>query len=124
MSAENVKPRKGLAFGMAIVGAFLIAAVLVLAMRHYTTPPPLGKERAETRARALKELRAAENDALHQVGWVDPTKGIVRLRIEDAMQMVEREWRNPAAARSNLLARVAKANAAPPKAPETPSPFE
>lgn len=124
MNSETNKPRAGLAFGIAIVGAFLIVAVLVLAMRHYTTPPSLGKERAETRARALAELRAAENDALHQVGWVDPTKDLVRLRIEDAMQIVEREWRNPAAARSNLLARVAKANVAPPKAPEKPSPFE
>jgi hypothetical protein len=41
------------------------------------------------------------------------------------MMLVEREWaQNPAAARSNLIARVEKATAAPPKAPEKPSPFE
>ena len=58
-------------------------------------------------------------------GWVDPTKGIVRLRIEDAMKWVEQEWgRDPAAARSNLISRVEKATALPPKVPEKPSQFE
>jgi hypothetical protein len=124
MNGEPTRLRSALAYGIAVLGAFLIVAALVLAMRHYTQPRPLGEDRAVTRARALAELRGAENDALRNVGWVDPAKGIVRLRIEDAMQMVERQWRNPAAARSNLLARVAKANEAPPKAPEKPSPFE
>jgi len=124
MNPEPANSRSGLMFGVAIVGAFLIVALLVLAMKHYTTPPPLGAERAQARAQALRELHAAENEALHTFGWVDPAKGIVRLRIEDALKMVEREWRNPAAARSNLIARVEKANAAPPKAPEKPSPFE
>ena len=124
MNPEPTNSRSGLIFGVAIVGAFLIVVVLVLAMKHYTTPPPLGAERAQTRAQALRELRAAENEALNTIGWVDPSKGIVRLRIEDALKMVERDWRNPAEARSNFIARVEKANAVPPKAPEKPSPFE
>jgi ribosomal protein L15E len=71
------------------------------------------------------ELRAAETEALNTTGWVDPAKGLVRLRIEDAMRWVESEWgRNPAAARSNLMTRVDKATALPPKQPEKPSQFE
>jgi hypothetical protein len=46
----------------------------------------------------------------------------VRLPIADAMKIIERSWQNPAAARSNLLERVAKANPPPPK--PAPSPFE
>jgi hypothetical protein len=77
------------------------------------------------RTKALAELRAAEAQALNNVGWVDPAKNIVRLRIEDAMTIVERDWgQNPAAARSNLITRVEKATAAPPKAPQKPSEFE
>src|SRR5438552_4474617 len=91
-------------------------------MHRYTQPPPLGQDKAAERARALKELRAAEADALNNVGWVDPAKDIVRLRIEDAMKLVERAWRNPPAARSNLLERVAKAYPPPPK--PAPSPWE
>jgi len=40
------------------------------------------------------------------------------------MQITEREWQNPAAARSNLMARVEKAAAPAPQAPAKPSPFE
>jgi hypothetical protein len=41
----------------------------------------------------------------------------VRLRIEDAKNLVLREWQNPSAARSNLIARVEKATYVPPPKP-------
>jgi hypothetical protein len=40
------------------------------------------------------------------------------------MQIVEREWHDPVTARSNLTARVEKATAPAPPAPEKPSAFE
>ena len=124
----NSDPRRegtGLAYVIVVLGAFLIVAGLVWAMKHYTQPSPLGEERAAVRAKALAELRAAEAEALNTTGWVDPTKGLVRLRIEDAMGWVETEWaRSPGAARSNLVTRVDKATAPPPKQPEKPSQFE
>jgi len=122
MNSEPFRERTGLAYALAILGSFLIVAALVWAMHKYTEPAPLGANRAAERARALAEMRAAEADALNNVGWVDQGKGIVRLRIEDAMKLVERSWQNPPAARSNLLERVAKANPPPPK--PAPSPFE
>lgn len=108
----------------AVVLVCLIFAALVWKMRQYTTPAPLGAERAAERAKALVELRAAETDALNNVGWVDPTKGLVRLPIAEAMKLVENKWQNPAKARADLIARVEKATALPPKAPEKPSAFE
>ena len=122
MNAEAVRERSRLAYAVAILGSFLIVAALVWAMRHYTQPAPLGAQRAAERARALAELRASEAEALNTVGWIDQSKGLVRLRIEDAMALVERAWQNPPAARSNLLERVAKANPPPPK--PAPSPYE
>jgi len=122
MNSGPVSERTGLAYALAILGSFLIVAALVWAMHKYTEPAPLGANRAAERARALAEMRAAETDALNNVGWADQAKGIVRLRIEDAMKLVERSWQNPPAARSNLLERVAKANPPPPK--PAPSPFE
>jgi hypothetical protein len=115
-----------LAYIVALLGTFLIVAGLVWAMRHYTQAPPLAEDRAVVRAKALAELRAAEAEALEHPGWIDPAKGLVRLPIEEAMRLVEREWgRDPAAARSNLIARVEKANPPPPPAaPAKPSPFE
>jgi hypothetical protein len=112
------------AYAVGILGSFLIVVALTWALHRYTQPPPLGEDRAAARAKALAEMRAAEADALNNTAWIDASKGIVRLRIVDAMQLVEREWQNPAAARSNLIARVEQATALPPKVPEKPSPFE
>jgi hypothetical protein len=111
-----------MAYAIAILGAFLIVAGLVAAMRHYIQAPALNANRAAERSKVLGEIRAAEADASQNVGWIDQGKGIVRLRIADAVQIAEREWKNPAAARSNLIVRVDKAN--PPPPPPKPSQFE
>ena len=95
-----------------IVGSLLIVAALVWAMQHYTQPPPLGEDRVAQRKKALAELRAAEASELSSYAWLDQSKGIVRLPIIEAMKLTLREWQNPAAARSNLIARVEKATAA------------
>ena len=125
MNSDPRAERTGLAYMIAVLGCFLIVAGLVLVMRHYTQPSAVGAERAAVRAKTLAELRAAEVEALNTTGWIDAGKGLVRLRIEDAMQWVEKEWaRDPAAARSNLISRVDKATAPPPKQPEKPSQFE
>jgi hypothetical protein len=115
---------RGYSVTVAVIVASLIFIALVWKMREYTTPAPLGAERAAERAKALHELRAAEADALNNVGWIDQTKGLVRLPIADAMKLAEREMQNPSQARSNLLARVEKAFYVPPKPPEKPSAFE
>lgn len=112
------------AYAIAVVGTFLIMAFLVWAMRHFTQPAPLNANRAAERAKALGEIRAAEADGLNNVGWIDPVKGVVRLPIAEAMKLTEREWQNPAAARSNLIARVEKATFVPPPPPAKPSQFE
>lgn len=125
MSMEPNNRRATWPYVVAILGAFLIVAALVATMRRYATQPALDAARAAERAKALSELRAAEQQALTTTAWLDQGKGLVRLRVEDAMAIVERDWgQNPAAARSNLIERVAKATAAPPKAPEQPSDFE
>ena len=103
----------------------MLIALLVLFMRRYVQSTPLDAARAAERAKALAELRGLEHQALTTPAWIDQGTGLVRLRIEDAMAIVEREWgKNPAAARSNLIERVVKATALPPKPPEKPSAFE
>jgi hypothetical protein len=124
MNSQPARERTGVAYFVAILGSFLIVAALVWAMQRYTQPPPLGEDRVALRKKALAELRAAEASELDTYGWVDQGKGIVRLPIKEAMKLALREWQNPAAARSNLIARVEKATALPPPAPAKPSPFE
>jgi hypothetical protein len=114
------------AYAIAVIGAILIVVFIDRELKKYTQPPPVDANRAEERAKALAEIRNTEADALNNTGWIDPTKGIVRLRIEDAMDLMARAWgANAAAGRSNLLARVEKANPPPPPpAPVKPSEFE
>jgi hypothetical protein len=125
MNSESAPDRTVWAYAVGILGSFAILAGLAWAIQHYTRPASLGEDRAAVRAKALMELRAAEAEALAHAGWVDPVKGIVRLPIEEAMRLVERDWgQNSSAARSNLIARVEKATATSPKPPEKPSQFE
>src|SRR5436305_1217252 len=124
MNGEPMAQRPALAYLIGILGCFLIVAALGWAIYKYTQPAPLGEDRAAVRAKALAELRAADKDALENVGWIDQSKGLVRLRIEDAKNLVLREWQNPAAARSNLIARVEKATYVPPPPPPKPSALE
>jgi hypothetical protein len=124
LNSEPARDRTTLCYIAGILGCFLIVAALVWAMRHYTRPAPLGEDRVAVRKKALAELRASEAEELNTYGWLDQGKGVVRLPIAEAMKLALREWQNPAAARSNLIARVEKATALPPKAPEKPNPFE
>jgi hypothetical protein len=124
MNGESAAQRPGLAYLVGILGCFLIVAALGWAIYKYTQPVPLGEDRAAVRAKALAELRAADKEALENVAWIDQGKGLVRLRIEDAKNLVLREWQNPAAARSNLIARVEKATYVPPPPPPKPSALE
>ena len=124
MTSEPARERTSLVYVLAVLGALLIVAALVWEMQRYTQPPPLGQDRVALRKKALAELRAQEANELSSYGWVDQAKGVVRLPIAEAMKLALSEWQNPAAARSNLIARVEKATALPPKAPEKPSPFE
>jgi hypothetical protein len=124
MNDHPAPERTGLAYLFGILGSLLIVAVLVWAMQRYTQPPPLGEDRVAQRRKALADLRAAEATELESYGWVDQAKGVARLPIAEAMKLALRDWQKPAAARSNLIARVEKATAVPPAVPAKPSPFE
>ena len=122
--SRNAGSNRVAVYAFAVLGSFMIFSALVWAMWHYTRPAPLGEDRVAIRRKALTELRAAEAETLNNYGWQDQAKGIVRLPIAQAVKLAEREWQNPPAARSNLIARVAKATALPPKAPEKPNPYD
>jgi len=122
--SESSSCSRNVSVTLAVVLVCLIFAALVWKTRQYTTPAPLGAERAAVRAKALAELRDADAQALNHVGWVDQAKGVVRLPITNAMTLTQAKWQNPAQARADLIARVEKATALPPKPPEKPSAFE
>ena len=114
------------AYIIAGLGALLIVALLVVVMVDYTRPAPLTEDRASLRHKNLEDLRNANTEVLSNPNyvWQDQSKGVVRMPINQAMEMSLKLWQDKNSARSNLIARVEKATAAPPKAPEKPSQFE
>jgi len=109
---------------VAVLGAFLVVGVLVLVMKNSTPAPALNAARVQERKAALAELRDANAKALGSYEAVDASKQTVRLAVERAMELTIEEYKNPAAARTSLIARAEKANEPPPKPPEQPSKYE
>ncbi|MBI5388580.1 MAG: hypothetical protein HZA90_28285 [Verrucomicrobia bacterium] len=108
----------------AVVGTFLLMAFLVNIMLQQTAPPPVDQVRAAERAKARAEVLATGTETLTTFGKVDEAKGLYRVPIEQAMKATIAEYKNPAAARTNFIARVEKATAVPPKPPEKPNVYE
>jgi hypothetical protein len=115
--SNTPKIRAASVWFIAIVGAFLIMAWLVSYVRKYTAPPPLNQARIEERRKAFAELEASNAEMLNNYGWVDQSKGLVRLPLDRAISLTFQEWQNPAGARAKLLALAEKSAATPPAAP-------
>jgi hypothetical protein len=118
----NVNHASGAAIGFIV--ASLIFLALVVIVKLSVKVPAIDADRNATISKALFEIRTNEVASLNNVGWVDKQRGIVRLPIATAMQLVGRNWQNPAQARADLTARAKKANAPLPKQPAKPNPFE
>jgi hypothetical protein len=108
----------------AILGTFLVMAFLVGLMRHYTTPPSISAERAAERMKILADFNAVNLPLVEKYDWQDKDKGIVRVPVARAKELVLEEWQNPAAAHSHLMERAAKAFAPPPKPPPVKNEYE
>lgn len=112
------------AAGIGVLIVSVIFAVLSVVVKLSVTAPAIDADRDAARTKALTEIRTTENASLNYAGWVDQSRGIVRLPIATAEQLAAQAWQNPAAARADLTARAEKAAAPAPKAPEKPSAFE
>ena len=106
--SNRQKCRAGLSV-LGVAGSFLVMAWLVWLMRDYTQPPAPAQARAQERLKIKAEFDAANAPLLAGYDWADKPKGIVRIPVERAKELIVGEWQNPAAGRSNLLARAAKA---------------
>ena len=109
---------------VAILASFLLVAFLVRQMVRVARPAAVGSNRAEARAKDNADIRAAGASALQNWGYVDQGKGVVRMPIEEAMKATIQGYKSAGAFHSNLVARVEKATALPPKPPEPKNEFE
>ncbi len=108
----------------AFLGTFLIVALLVLLMQSYSQPPSIAATRAAERMKNLSDFQAVNAPLLEKYDWRDQAKGFVRVPLERAKDLVLQEWQDPAAARSNLMARAASEFAPAPKPPPQKNVYE
>jgi hypothetical protein len=118
----NVNRASGAAIGFVI--ASVIFFVLVAVVKFSVTVPAIDADRDTTISKALFEIRTNEVASINSAGWVDKQRGVVRLPIETAMRMLERNWQNPTNARADMISRAEKASEPLPKQPAKPNPFE
>lgn len=112
---------------LGVIGAFVVMAVLVTALKHYTTVSPISAARAQERYKIASDIRQKTRIELETTGYLDKEKGVVRLPNSVATALAVKQWADPAKARAELLERAAKAffvPPPPPPAPEKKSDFE
>lgn len=119
VNSPDVNHASGAAVGFII--ASVIFAVLTVIVKVSATVPPIDADRAATISQTLYEIHTNEVASLNNPGWIDKPRGIVRLPIDTAMQITATEWRDPAQARADLIARAQKSTA---PAPKQANPFE
>jgi hypothetical protein len=122
MNTENVNRASSAVTGFIV--ASLIFSVLAVVVNFAVHVPAIDADRNAARAKALSEIQAAEEKSLNNAGWIDQSRGIVRLPIETAMQEAAQAWQSPAQARADLIGRQETASKPAPVAPAKPSAFE
>jgi hypothetical protein len=119
---NNINRASGAAVGFIIASLIFIALAAVVKFGVHV--PAIDADRNAARAKALAEIRATEEKSLNTAGWIDPSRDIVRLPIDTAMEATLQAWKNPAQARADLISRQENASKPAPVAPAKPNAFE
>lgn len=126
MQIEQRKVSSGFLFG---VCAIVIVGVLASAWLYFSgTQESYDERRAKVRIAKLAELNSADNKQLASYGWVSKEKGIARIPVEKAIELVTPELKNKQVQPSAVQVESpypaglqTPAAAAPAPAPEAPS---
>ncbi|HEV2320408.1 MAG TPA: hypothetical protein VGV18_11700 [Verrucomicrobiae bacterium] len=111
----------------AAVGFFfasIVFCIVALIVQTNASVPPIDAGRATTLSSALFQIRTNEMVSLDSAAWIDRPRGIVRLPIATAVRLAAQQWRHPAQARADLIARERRASAPAPKPAATANPFQ
>jgi hypothetical protein len=125
MNSDNCCKKSGLgAYVLAILGTFVLVGWLVWLMRSYTQAPSPFAARSAERMQIMSDFKALNAPLVEKYDWQDQAKGFVRIPIDRAKELILQQWQDPAAGRSNLMARAAIEFAPPPKVPEKKNEYE
>ena len=94
-----------IARGIGAVGSFLIIGFLAWWMVRNRDLSLPDAERAAARLKALSDIRSANSEVMEVYKMEDPNKGLVRLPVSRAMQIIGDEWQDGQVGRQKFLKR-------------------
>ena len=124
MNPETTSTRPVWHIGLGFLIASFLFVGFVFWVRQVNSFPAINANQAALRIKDLAEIRAIEAKDLNHPGWIDQSRGIVRLPINVAMKLAAQEWTDPAKARADVIAREEKASTPAPAAPAASNPFD
>ncbi len=124
MNSDTTRINRASSAATCFIITSLIFIALAVVVKFSVHVPAIDADRNAARAKALAEIRASEDKSLNTAGWIDQSRGIVRLPIETAIQATLQAWQNPGPARADLISRQENASKPAPVAPAKPSAFE
>ncbi|MDA7618707.1 MAG: hypothetical protein P8L18_17750 [Verrucomicrobiota bacterium] len=124
LSSKQASAGVAFLYFVAILATFFLGAFLIWATKQYTQPDAIATNRAVERAENLSKAETIASVMLNDYAWQDTEKGFLRVPIQRGIELVLKEWKNPAEGRGKLITLMEKATALPPPPPEEPSAFE
>jgi hypothetical protein len=94
--AQQDNPTTSTTLVVGFVGAILTFVVIVAleAMYYHFEKAETQAKNADFTPASLTQLRAEQQEQLQTIGWIDREKGIVRIPIDVAKNVVRREMRS------------------------------
>ena len=91
----------------------LLGCGLDAMLKSYTETGAMAarETRAKDRAKALAEVRQSTAQELTTAALLDKGKGIYRIPVTAAMELILKDYQNPEAGRANFVARIEKLTA-------------
>ncbi len=92
-SSNNREPGdfKVMVSALGYIGVMLIFILIVFLSYISNRPPPINEPTINDRLQTLAEVRDKQQEAAATYGWVDSSRGIVRVPIERAMELTVRK---------------------------------
>ncbi len=76
------------------IGVIALFLIIVFIAYLPNRPPAIGENNEEQRVATLNEVQSKQQNAISSYGWVNQTKNIVRIPVEEALALTVKDYAN------------------------------
>ena len=76
------------------IGVIALFLLIVLIAYYPNRPPAIGDDMKESRLATLNEVQSKQQSAINSYGWVDQSKNIVHIPVNEAAALLVKELEN------------------------------